>query len=239
MSKLSVIEHSDLAQRLLALATLFPQTSGAATVIQGIIAATSQGVKPATTTIGLPNLDAPDPAKSAAAVEAAMQAIPAITATAATAAPETPPIGLSPHFSYAEMIASQTAGRLNISNTPNAIQLARLRNTAAQMETVRTILGGRPIHIDSGFRSANLNAALPSASKTSAHMDGDAVDFICPGFGEPWDIVTVLKNCDIRFDQMILESTWVHISFAPAMRQQMLTIDSIGTRDGFFKTMAR
>lgn len=79
----------------------------------------------------------------------------------------------------------------------------------------------RDIHIDSWLRTAALNAAVGGVGH-SAHMDGYAVDFICPGFGTPQEIVKAISEHIIPYDQMIQEGAWVHISFAPARRQQIL-----------------
>lgn len=129
---------------------------------------------------------------------------------------------LSEHFSLAELTASQTAARRGIDNTPTPEVMARLRNTAAQMERVRTLLGGKVITVSSGYRSPKLNAAVGGA-KTSAHLTGDAVDFNCFSFDSPLAVCRVLANSDLKFDQIIEEGTWVHISFDPRMRRQVLT----------------
>ena len=56
-------------------------------------------------------------------------------------------------------------------------------------------------------------------------MDGWAVDFVCPGFGDPYAVAKALKESDIQVDQVIHEfGRWVHVSFAPEMRGQFLTI---------------
>jgi hypothetical protein len=79
-----------------------------------------------------------------------------------------------------------------------------------------------PMNIDSGFRCLALNTARGGALK-SAHMDGDAADFKCPGYGTPLEVCKAISASGIKFDQIIFEVEWTHISFAPAMRQQTLT----------------
>jgi len=37
-------------------------------------------------------------------------------------------------------------------------------------------------------------------------------------------------NSDIKYDQLIYEGTWVHISFAPAARQMALSATFLGGR---------
>jgi zinc D-Ala-D-Ala carboxypeptidase len=128
---------------------------------------------------------------------------------------------LSPHFNLAELTQSQTAARKGIDNTPNSVIINNLTIVAANMETVRTLLNNLPISISSGYRSPALNKAV-GGSKTSAHVEGWACDFICPAFGTPAKIVDLLKSSDLKFDQIIEEGTWVHISFAPTMRKQVM-----------------
>ena len=126
---------------------------------------------------------------------------------------------LSTNFSYEELTTSSHRG---LDNTPNDVQLSNLKHTAWQMELVRHILGDRPIHINSGFRSEAVNAAV-GGSKTSAHSLGHAVDFICPAFGTPIDIAHAIMNSGLKVDQLIYEISWIHISFDPRMRNQYLT----------------
>ena len=128
---------------------------------------------------------------------------------------------LSPHFTLEEMTDSYEATRLGIDNSAPSRVMPNLRALAAGMEGVRALLG-KPIHINSGYRCAALNAAI-GGSKTSAHLKGFAADFICPAFGTPTDIVHRIQTSGVRFDQCILEGTWVHLSFDPRMRQQYLT----------------
>jgi len=128
---------------------------------------------------------------------------------------------LSPNFTLEELTHSETAVRRGIKNEVNPVIRNNLTITAANMEAVRELLGGNPIIVSSGFRNLEVNRAIGGSTK-SAHMEGWAVDFICPKFGTPKQIVDKLKDSDIKFDQVIEEGTWVHISFAPARRRQIL-----------------
>lgn len=129
---------------------------------------------------------------------------------------------LSANFHLDEFVTSQTAARRGIDNTPPAPVLIRLKNAAKGLEKVRAVLG-RPILISSGYRSPALNKAV-GGSATSDHMNGDAADFISPGFGTPIAICRAIVAAGIKFDQLIEEGTWVHISFGPRMRGQILTM---------------
>ena len=137
---------------------------------------------------------------------------------------------LSPNFSLTEFTDSQTAARMGIDNDPPVELVPVLKATARCMEDVRDLLGGKPILVSSAYRSPELNAAI-GGSKNSQHMSGEAVDFTCPKFGTPEQIVRAIKDSPLLFDQCILEYyRWVHISFSDRNRRQALIIDKHGTR---------
>ena len=127
---------------------------------------------------------------------------------------------LSPNFTLDEFTRSSTAERHGIENEPNIQQIAHLVNTAKNMELVRAYLQ-KPIIVDSAFRCTQLNMIV-GGSEHSAHLTGDAVDFICPAYNIPDIIFLVLKDSGIKYDQLICEGSWIHISFAETMRQQNL-----------------
>lgn len=153
-------------------------------------------------------------------------------------------MNLTPHFSLEELIHSDTATRLGIDNSPGPQVLANLLVLANGMEQVRAVLG-QPINVNSGFRCEELEKVLcakdfaawcnrngkmrtdPAAwaeyFKRKAHPKGFACDFTCPKFGTPLEIVKALVKAGIKADQIIQEGTWVHISFDPKMRGQVLT----------------
>jgi putative chitinase len=131
---------------------------------------------------------------------------------------------LSENFTLAEATYSETAIRMDINNQPNEQQLENMVTVARNMEKVRDVLGGKGIRVNSWLRLPEVNVAV-GGSKVSSHMDGWAVDFTCAGFGDPYAVCKAIEASGIKFDQMIHEfGRWTHISFAPAMRQQALTI---------------
>ena len=134
---------------------------------------------------------------------------------------------LSPHFTLAELTTTSTG----LANTPTAAETEVLRTLAAFMEKVRTALNGRSIHVNSAFRSASVNAAVGGVPN-SAHRLGFACDFVCPEFGTPYEICIALDAAEkagrIKFDQLIQEGTWVHISRDPKLRGQRLTLSGAG-----------
>jgi hypothetical protein len=130
---------------------------------------------------------------------------------------------LSAHFTLDEFTRSDTAERLGIDNTPDTEALENLMLTAGKMEAVRELLG-KPIIVSSGYRSPELNAAV-GGSKQSHHTQGLACDFTCPDAGTPKEVCqTIAASEAVVFDQLIYEHSWVHVSFSPALRGQVLTL---------------
>lgn len=143
-----------------------------------------------------------------------------------SAAPDPLDERLAPHFRLRELVKSKAAERLGLSNMPTPEALANLRVAAAGMERAREILGRNPIKINSGYRSPEVNAAV-GGTATSDHMSGYSVDFISPNFGTPYEIVAKLSSDEAFMadvDQIIHEKgIWVHISFAPRRKKEVLT----------------
>lgn len=121
---------------------------------------------------------------------------------------------LSPHFSLREATYSATAQKQKIDNSPTPIYLENMKYTASKMEEVRKLLENKEIRVSSWFRSYALNKAVGGAQK-SQHSLGQAVDFTCPGYGNIRRIcqILILNKDTLGYDQLILEPTWVHISF--------------------------
>lgn len=130
-------------------------------------------------------------------------------------------MNLSDHFTLDEATFSETATRLGLNNQPDERQLSNMKSAAAQLEKVRAITGS--LRVNSWLRLPDVNAAV-GGSKVSSHMDGWAIDCSSAAW-TPYQICQMVKNSGIKFDQMIHEyGRWMHISFAPEMRQQELTI---------------
>jgi hypothetical protein len=131
---------------------------------------------------------------------------------------------VSRSFRLSEFLRSETAVRRGLDNTPPAPAMDNLRNILAPgLQRVRDLLE-TPVQITSGYRSPEVNRAV-GGSPASQHVLGLAADFVSPQFGNPRAIARFIAEnaAVIRFDQLIFEGTWVHISFAPAPRGQVLT----------------
>ena len=140
---------------------------------------------------------------------------------------------LTEHFTLEQLTYSETAVRKGLDNTPDAETIENLRELAETLEQVRELLGCE-LHIQSGYRSPKVNAAVGGSKKPpSAHMAGYAADFVAPDFGTPLEVCEAIEASDIEFDQLIHEfDNWVHISVDPRMRMSLLTIDADGVQKG-------
>jgi hypothetical protein len=139
-------------------------------------------------------------------------------------------MNLTPHFTLEEL--THTDHR-QYENTPNEAELANLKRLAAFLEEVKTALGGRPVMVNSAFRSKQVNDAVGSKD-TSQHRVGCAVDFRVPQL-TPDEVVKAVIAAGLPYDQLIREfDRWTHISIPntpeTAPRRQVLIIDRTGTR---------
>ena len=131
---------------------------------------------------------------------------------------------MTPHFTLAEL--THTDHR-SLNNTPNPGELANLQRLAEFLEVVKTTLGGKPVMINSAFRSKAVNDAVGSKD-SSQHRLGLAADFRVPGMS-PDAVVRALLA--LPYDQIIREyDAWTHISISDKPRRQALIIDKQGVR---------
>lgn len=162
---------------------------------------------------------------------------------------------LTDHFSLDELTRSDTAERLGIDNTAPDRIITNLFVLAVGLEQVRALLHF-PVRVSSGYRCEELERVLCEKDyrawcarhgnhvgpdswaayfKRKAHPKGYAADFTAAGFGDPLSIVKAIEASEIKFDQCIQEGKWVHISFAPAMRREVLTATFSGGTASYSK----
>jgi putative chitinase len=124
---------------------------------------------------------------------------------------------LTEHFTLEEMIVSPTAKRLGLSNVPTPEHIENMRYCCEKiLEPVRKHFG-KPVQINSSYRAPAVNKAV-GGSKTSQHVNGQAIDFEIPGIDNK--VVADWIGDNLEFDQVILEfytkgdknSGWVHAS---------------------------
>ena len=126
-------------------------------------------------------------------------------------------IPLTKNFSLDELCKSDTAIKRNIPNNPSVEQIQCLYDlTVNVLQPLRDKLG-KPIRINSGFRSAELNKAV-GGSQTSQHSLGQAADL----GGDIANMFRIIIDQNLPFDQLIWENTWVHVSYSDRHRRQIL-----------------
>ena len=125
---------------------------------------------------------------------------------------------LSENFSLEELIRSSTAMRIGIDNIPNDEHLKNLQVVVDEIAQPLRDHFGKPVRINSGYRSPALNDAI-GGSKKSQHSKGEALDLEIDGVSNMEVADWITENCD--YDQVILEfynpaegpnSGWVHAS---------------------------
>ena len=139
-------------------------------------------------------------------------------------------MNLSENFTYEEL--THTDHR-EFDNTPNEAEMANLVRLAAFLEQVKEVLGGKPIMINSAFRSEEVNKAVGSTDK-SQHRRGCAADIRVPGM-TPDEVVQAIIAAELPYDQCIREfDRWTHLSIPNVEeaepRNMALIIDKSGTR---------
>jgi len=139
-------------------------------------------------------------------------------------------MNLSPNFTLQELTVTD---HREFDNEPNESETENLKRLASFLEQVKELLGGKPVIVNSAFRSKQVNDAVGSKD-TSQHRSGCAADLRVLGIS-PDGVVKAVIASDLAFDQVIREfDRWTHISVPSnpddKPRRQALIIDKEGTR---------
>jgi hypothetical protein len=150
---------------------------------------------------------------------------------------------LSEHFTFEEL--THTDHR-ELDNTPTEHEkcvidgkevtvnaVANLTRLANFLEEVKKVLGGKPIMVNSAFRSEAVNTAVGSKN-TSDHRRGCAADIRVPGM-TPDEVVRAVIASGLAYQQIIREfDRWTHIAIptnaGDVPKMSKLIIDKLGTR---------
>lgn len=134
---------------------------------------------------------------------------------------------ISEHLDLSELIRSESAKRRGIANMPTEAHIANLKLLAEKVfEPIRNNFRC-PIHISSGYRSAELNKSVGGAT-TSQHSSGEAIDIDMDGSpnGVTNKMVFDYIKKYLEFDQLIWEfgtaenPDWVHVSYESTGKQR-------------------
>jgi hypothetical protein len=137
---------------------------------------------------------------------------------------------LSAHLDLSEVIRSESAKRNGISNMPIALHIENFKLLAEKVFEPVRVHFGCPIHISSGYRSAELNRCI-GGSSTSQHCYGEAIDIDMDGStsGVTNKMVFDYIKDNLEFDQLINEFdySWVHVSYESTGKQRKQVLDAI------------
>jgi hypothetical protein len=135
---------------------------------------------------------------------------------------------VSENLTYDEVIRSDKAKELGIENKPNDLQLLNIKLLANNVfEPLRKLIG-KPIHVNSCFRSPLLNSKIKGSATVSQHcaINGAAMDLSATDGYTNKDLFEAAKT--LKFDQLIWEfgddnnPKWVHVSYKLSGNRNMI-----------------
>ena len=137
---------------------------------------------------------------------------------------------LSKHFTLDELTVTD---HREFDNSPTQVEINNLQRLAQLLEQVKETLDGKPVMINSAFRSKQVNDAVGSKD-SSQHRHGCAADIRVPGM-TPDEVVRAVIAAGLPYQQLIREfDRWTHISITneenAEPKRQVLIIDKSGTR---------
>ena len=114
---------------------------------------------------------------------------------------------ITDNFTLEELIRSDR--HPDIDNIPLPEERSNLiALTVHVLQPLRDIYG-KPMHVNSGYRSPALNRAVGGVP-TSQHVKGQAADIRCD---EPMKLLQLMRENNIVFDQCGIYSNFCHISY--------------------------
>ena len=148
---------------------------------------------------------------------------------------------LSPHFTLGELTRSKS--HPEVYNIPSHAHIENLKRVCGWLEALRARynerygLGGDPIIITSGYRSAELNRKVGGVS-TSNHLTGCAVDIRVAGKEQLSRYACILidyaDETHQDFDELLLEHgsnsvIWLHFAVRPPGQHNRRKINFLQT----------
>lgn len=112
---------------------------------------------------------------------------------------------LSPHFTIGEFVRKGVE--------PPAAVVKNLTRLAAALEEVRTLMGNKPITVNSGYRTPEHNKAVGGAPN-SYHLKGMAADIVVMGMS-PKQVQAKLKKWNGGLGAY---TTFTHVDIGPERR---------------------
>lgn len=129
------------------------------------------------------------------------------------------------YFTIKELTESTTATIKKLDNTPTEQVEKNLTILVEKILDPLREMYGKPIIVNSGYRSPEVNAAV-NGSKTSQHVLGEAVDITAGSKKENKKLFELIRD-NFEFDQLINENnySWIHVSYREGrLRKQILKL---------------
>ena len=125
------------------------------------------------------------------------------------------------HFGIEELTASATAKRLGIANTPDAGAIEALKRLVEQVLDPLSESWGKPIVVNSGYRSEELNRRVGGVA-ASQHLRGEAADITAGSCASNHQLFALLRRLDLPVDQAIEENggRGLHVSHTSRRRNR-------------------
>ena len=121
------------------------------------------------------------------------------------------------YFTIEELCRSETADAKGIDNSPSAVVRGNLEALVSNVLDPLREAFGKPIIVNSGYRSTLLNNSVGGA-KNSQHTRGEAADITAEDVKDNKQLFEIIRE-NLPFDQLIWEKgtrtypAWIHVSF--------------------------
>lgn len=118
------------------------------------------------------------------------------------------------YFTIAELCKSTTADKYGIDNRCRIEHVESLTNLVDNILDPLREAWGKPITVNSGFRSNELNKKIGGATN-SQHMLGEAADITAGSKSDNKKLFELIQSLKLPFTQLIDEKkfSWLHVSY--------------------------
>lgn len=118
------------------------------------------------------------------------------------------------YFTLEELTRSAVAAARGIPNIPGENEREALEVLVLALLDPLRELWGKPIYVNSGYRSPALNKAVGGVAN-SQHMKGQAADITTGKAESNRKLFALIRDGGFDFDQLIDEAdgTWIHVSY--------------------------
>lgn len=118
------------------------------------------------------------------------------------------------YFTIEELTRSTVATARGIPNIPGENEREALEVLVLALLDPLRELWGKPIYVNSGYRSPALNKAVGGVAN-SQHIKGQAADITTGNAESNRKLFALIRDGGFDFDQLIDEAdgTWIHVSY--------------------------